>query len=289
MLYIKRDSSSYTATLTLSSDADQVLSVYQVFATVTHEWGSTILAETTATRVSSGVYTVTIPQTSLVSAGVHKIHWRYIQTTTFTKDDFINVYQPYISDTDFFTSHPELETEFGDSFDDFERRVKGIIDTHCGQSFQPYYAKSISVDGQNTRQLYFNYKINSLTSLSLVDSTTTSNDTTDYTTYVEIAPENKRVLRWKNPKSKFSNDLYFTVLGNWGWEYVPTNITQAADLIIFDLMSDDSTYRQHNISAYQFDRGSMAQFEVEYNVGSTGNVDADVLLMDYTVFLMSLV
>lgn len=287
MITLNRET-AYTATLTLASDADQVSSVYQVFATLTHEWGDVVMAEVTATRVSSGIYSVDLTATHLKSAGNHKLHWRYVEGgDTFTKDDFINIYQPYISASDFFNNHPELETEFGDAFKDLERKVHNIIDTHCGQSFEPYYAKTISIDGQDTRQLYFNQRINSLSTVNLVDSQLTTNDTTDYTTYIEVAPENKHVIRWKNPKSTFSSNLYFQVLADWGWQYVPLNITQAADMIIFDLMSDDSIYRQHGIKMYMYDRGSQAQFDTEYIVGSTGNLDADVLLMDYTVFTMS--
>jgi hypothetical protein len=288
MITIVRDTTSYDDTLTLTADVDQVSSVYQIWVTVFHEWGDIVVPESLATRTAVGEYKFTIPQTALVSAGNHKIHWRYTTSSvTNTHDNFINVYQPYMSASDFFSNHPELETDFADSYDSFERRAKNLIDTHCGQRFEPYYNKLISMDGQDTRQLYFNYQINNFKSINFVDSTLTTNDTADYTSYVEVAPESNRVIRFKDPKNKFSTSLYYQILADWGWQYVPPNVSQAADLIIYDQMSDDSTYRQHAIETYSYDRGSQNTFNVEYMIGSTGNIDADVLLMDYTVFLMS--
>ena len=132
--------------------------------------------------------------------------------------------------------------------------------------------------------------MNNLISLSSIDDTNpTSIQVEEYTQYIEISPESPRVVRWRNPGTTFSDDSWFKVVGDWGWEYVPQNITQAADLIIYDLMSDDSIYRQHAIKEYGIDRMQRTQFDVSYLAGSTGNIDADVLLMDYTIYTLQLI
>ena len=50
-------------------------------------------------------------------------------------------------------------------------------------------------------------------------------------------------------------------------------------------MNDDSEFRRHGIFDAKFDSNSQFVFKSNF-YESTGNIDADVLLMDYTMFVM---
>ena len=69
--------------------------------------------------------------------------------------------------------------------------------------------------------------------------------------------------------------------------FVPNNVEQAADLILEDMMNEDSIYRKHGIFNADMD---VLKFQTGQNFyESTGNIDADILLMDYTLFVMDYV
>jgi hypothetical protein len=84
--------------------------------------------------------------------------------------------------------------------------------------------------------------------------------------------------------TKFKNKSDYKIEGDFGWRYVPINVKQAATLIIADLMNDDSEYRRHGISSISMDTTSFSMNPNFYE--STGNIEADVLLMDYMLFIM---
>jgi hypothetical protein len=110
--------------------------------------------------------------------------------------------------------------------------------------------------------------------------------TTDVTELIEIHPESNFFIRTKDGQ-KFSEDATFAIRGDWGWGYVPQNVTDAADYIILDLMNDDSAYRQHGVTKAKVDAHELTFSDSIF--GSTGNIDADVLLMDYTLYFLTMI
>ena len=60
-----------------------------------------------------------------------------------------------------------------------------------------------------------------------------------------------------------------------------------ADYIIVDLMNDDSAYRQHGVTKARVDTHELTFSDSIF--GSTGNIDADVLLMDYTLYFLTMI
>jgi hypothetical protein len=86
---------------------------------------------------------------------------------------------------------------------------------------------------------------------------------------------------------KFMDDIFYIIRGNWGWDSIPSNVTEASALLIADLMSDDANYARRGISRLKMD-----QYEIQYTDSAavgTGNIEADVLLMDYTIYTMGLI
>jgi hypothetical protein len=287
MKSIKRED-TYTAQLDITTDADQVLTVYQVFVTLSHEWGDEVVEETVATRTGTGTYEYDFTATDLQSSGVHKIHWRYVRGgDTYTKDDYINIYQPYLTEEYFFDIYPELEDVLTIDFEPVENKVRQLIDTHCGQQFDWYPTKRLTLDGSGTRSLYLPLRLNALTSVTNIFNDIGGSTTEDVSDYVQLSYESKFFIQMKSTSNKFSQFSQFRILGDWGWPYVPQHITDAAALIMADLLNDDSIYRQHGVSEVYMDTHRMRFDSAIF--GSTGNLDADVLLMDYNLFLMTII
>lgn len=281
MKQVKR-SSTYTAPNILTADPDS----NQMYITITHEFGDAVQARVAVTRNGVGDYSYDLTATHTQAAGKLKLYWDWKESTvTKTKTDYIDIYDEYISAANFFDLHSTFETDFDDSFQSLERRVAGIIDTFCGQSFNSIISKTIKLDGTNGRNLYLPLRLESLTSVTSVTTSADGADSGDITIYVEVHPESKFFLRMKALNAEFNEDAEYHIVGDWGWPYVPQNITNASELLLLDIMNDDSTYRQHGIQEVDMDTHRLRLHPTIY--GSTGNIDADVLLMDYTMWILT--
>jgi hypothetical protein len=296
-----------TLTLTLPTDADS----NTVSVVLTHEFGDVVQASTAATRSSEGVYTITYGQQDsgiyvFNSAGKHRADFTYsVSGTEYSQSQYVNVYTPYISWSEFLASHSELSS-FESDFDTYEKRARNIINTYCGQTFDSYPEKSITLDGTNHKNLHLPIPISTLRKVTfnpgdsdaevIHDSTDASLNNIEkvrqpfnfessyYLRFkANIVQTNTSRLRGKT----FKDHSDYKIEGDFGWRYVPLNIKQAADLIITDLMNDDSEYRRHGITSVDMDTLRFTMTNNFYE--STGNIEADVLLTDYTLFVMDYV
>jgi hypothetical protein len=299
---------SKTLTLTLPSDpASNIVSVK-----LYHEFGNLVSGPTNATRASTGVYTITYGQQAsgiyvLNSAGKYRADFVYtISGTEYTQSQYINVYTPYITSTAFFEDYPELENDWFDRFDKIEKKVRNIINTFCGQSFDYYPNKTIEISGSGRNSLHLPFPI---TTLRTVTSDVGTSDETVIHNYADATVNN--IEKAKEPHNfgatyyikfkrstldspnvlmlvnKFYKTSSYTINGDYGWQFVPNNIEQAAGLLIADQMNDDNQYRVHGIKRADMDAIDLHFSDKFYE--STGNIDADVLLMDYTLFVMDYV
>lgn len=287
MIEIARES-EYTATLSLTTEADDTAGIYDVFVTLTHDWGDEIVAEVRATRTAALSYEYTFSETDIKSAGIHRVTWRWlVSAVEYTKEDYFNVYTPYVEASKFFEFRTGLETEFEDQFGNMGRAVRNIINTYCGQEFDLFANKTMTFDGSGTTTLQLAHRLNSFSEVLI--------DGDDYTSSVEFTPGSKRFLRFKKngdeqtgiSRSKFTLDSTVSVKGDWGWPYVPPGITAAADLLIEDWTTDD-----HHNFRYGIDQVWMDTQRFEFRdhfFDTTGNIDADLLLMDYVVWEMDYV
>ena len=299
---------SKTLTLTLPSDPTSNL----VSVSVYHELGDLVHGPVSASRASTGVYTITLGQQAsgvyiLNAAGRHRAEFTYaVAGVSYTQAQYINVYTPYTTAADFFISYPELQESKGSLFDRYEKRVRAIIDTYCGQSFDYYPDKSITIDGNNHANLHLPYPIYNLTKVTQDPGRTYQEVIFDAT-----LPTVNNVERVKQPLNfeasyyiRFKSDTIdkndtlivpnswkakreYKIEGDFGWGYVPNNVKFAADLLIADLMNDDAEYRRHGIHSIDMDVVKMQMNQSFYE--STGNIESDVYLMDYTLFVMDYV
>lgn len=299
---------SKTLTLTLPSDpTGNVVSV-----SLYHEFGSLVSGPTNATRSSAGVYTIIYGQQAsgiyvLNSAGKHRADFTYtVSGTSYTQSQYINVYTPYIDIDTFFADHPELETDYYEKFDKMEKRVRNIINTFCGQSFDYYPTKYIEISGSGKNTLHLPTPINTLKKVTVnvgYEDETVIHDSTDSTInniekskephnfnssyYIQFRRSFLDSVQSIIVSSKFDEGDSYKIEGDFGWRYVPENITQAADLLLEDMMNGDSDYRRHGMTTVDLDILKYSTKDDFYE--STGNIDADVLLMDYTLFVMDYV
>jgi hypothetical protein len=301
---VKIDTSK-TLTLTLPSDPVSNAVTVDLY----HEFGDLVKANVAATRSSSGVYTVTFGQEAsgiyvLNSSGTHRAEFTYtVGSTEYTQSQYINVYVPYTISDDFFDEYPELIDTHEDVFEKYELRARNIINTYCGQTFDYYPNKSFTIDGNNHNRLHLPYPITTLRKVTINDGDTDAEvihdssdenllnmekvrqpgnfESTYYLRYrANIIQTNSSRIYGK----KFRTDSDYKIEGDFGWRFVPSNIKQAANLLIADLMNDDSEYRRHGISSISMDTTSFNMSPNFYE--STGNIEADVLLMDYMMFVM---
>ncbi len=299
---------SKTLTLTLPSDPTS----NSVSVSLYHEFGDLVSGPTSATRTGTGVYTITYGQESsgiyiLNSSGKYKAEFTYaVSGTTYTQTQVINVYTPYITYEEFFEEYPELEESFGPKFEKSERQVRNIINTFTGQSFDPYNKKTLILNGSNTENLHLPLPIYTIRKV-ITDVGTTEEETIhDITTSLENLEKvrtgvfnfgSSYYIRWKKSlldsvnvmlyTNKFKPKTTYSVYGDFGWQFVPENVKQAAVLILADMMNDDSAYRRHGFYAVDLDIVKLQSKQSFYE--STGNIDADTLLMDYTLFVMDYV
>lgn len=213
------------------------------------------------------------------AVGKYKIKWfgttGSSYNTTSASDQFFNVYQPYIDSSTFFGEYPELETDFEDYFVARERQIANQINTICGQSFGSYIDKSITLDGSGRKAQPLGMRLERFSQVSLKD------DWSDISTLVEFDPQSKYYLRFTTG-AKWGDKSEFVVVGDWGWDAVPVNITEAASLLVADSFNDDLQFVRHGGLESYMDTHRL-RFDSTI-LGGTGNIDADVLLMDYTLF-----
>jgi hypothetical protein len=299
---------SKTLTLTLPSDpASNTVSV-----SLYHEFGSLVSGPTNATRSSAGVYTITYGQQAsgiyvLNSAGRHRADFTYtVSGTSYTQSQYINVYTPYANIDTFFENHPELESDYYDQFNNMEKRVRNIINTFCGQSFDYYPNKYMLLQGSGKKTIHLPFPISTLRKVTVNvgdEDEEVLHDSTDATVnnieksrephnfqssyYIQFKKSYLDKTQTRIYESRFSEDDDFKIEGDFGWQFVPNNIEQAADLLLVDIMTDDSELRRHGVVSVDMDTISYTTKSSFYE--STGNIDADVLLMDYTLFVMDYV
>lgn len=293
-----------TITLNLSSDPD----ASDVKVALYHELGDKVSGPSQATKISSGVYSVTyssLPSGDHVlnSCGKYRSDFVFkISNIEYTRSLYFNVYRPYTTDIDFFTEYSELELANSSGFESAEFKVRNIINTYCGQSFGVYLNKTISINGTGGASLHLPMPVSRLgrvTARSYSEDTLLFDEDDVNSRYIEKVHQpfnfdSSYYIRFKRGNlsnrsgevvsTKFNQSDSYSILGDWGWTETPYQVTQAANLLIADTFNIDSEYRRHGV--YQVDMDSLKLKMGQDFFSSTGNIEADTLLMDFTLFVM---
>ncbi len=285
MITIQRER---TKTISLNTSG----SATGVYIAIYHEWGDTVREPTLVSAGPGTTFTYTLTTEDTASAGVHRIVWTYtVATIEFSTTVHVKIYSPYTTSSVFFLEYPELESDCFDKFDGTESRVRKIIDTYCNQEFQYIKAKTLRLDGSGRDNLKL-----PLRGISFTEILRDAED--DVTELVEIDPMSEFWLRhtrtlpsndprdfiWDESPNFFSKRATYSITGDFGWEYIPDSIEEAAKLLIADDLNQDSLYRKHSVTF-----AGIGPVQTRYSpdvMASIGNVDADVLLMDFSRSLL---
>lgn len=253
---------------------------------ISHEWGDVVAM---ATGLVEGEYFNFTPD----SIGALHIIWK--DGTSIVKTEYYNVYMPLISAVDFFTAYPEHENE-DDKFVNYERRVRSIVEMYTGQKFGPYVNKTIKLQGEGGQTLELGLRVRNLYAVS-------DSYGSDFTDYVEVAPgtsyflQHRHAYRYYNNikadvsaeynRDFFTHRLDFAITGDFGWPYVPADVSEAAAILLADEYTNAGDLRKHG-----FNEAQLGDFSYKLNAdqwGTTGNTQVDLMLAPYVQINLGLV
>lgn len=246
----------------------------------------------TVTTPSTGKYKALVPMSMMLEEGTVRIEWSFaLQSNPVVLSEEYAVVTPYAP-----WSYFQSKTTYSEYLE-CERIARKVIDWYCGQSFGKIEAV-YSVEGSDTNGLRMPRRLLSLTEVRWQDIYTNPSVITapsPYDGWVEYNWElmaNGWILRTPRSRSRldaaypvkfsFKRNTSYNVEGVWGYSSVPTNVEDAAKILIANLLCKDQKYRDkylESIATGDWDIKFMKEaFE------GTGSVTADQLLADYRVF-----
>ncbi len=254
--------------------------------------GATTSTTLTVTSPSTGRYKALVPMSMVSEEGEVRIEWSFaLQSNPVVLSEQYVVVTPYAS-----WGYFQSKTTYIDYLE-CERVARKIIDWYCGQTFGKIDA-TYAVEGSDTNGLRMPKRLLSLTEVRWQDVYTNPSVITapsPYDGWMEYNWElmaNGWVLR--TPRSRrridpvypnvfsFKRNTTYNVEGVWGYSSVPTNVEEAAKIIIANLLCKDQKYRDKYLEAI-----SIGDWDIKFMKEAfegTGSVTADQLLKDYRMF-----
>jgi hypothetical protein len=249
-----------------------------VSAKVIYEWGGEIGSVSVSEDENKA--TVTIPGDAISASGSYYVRWSALigESQKHFESSFL-VEERYIDEEDFFNIYEDLNIAqySGVVFNQAEKISRGIIDTFCGQNFQFIGNKTLFFEGNGKNKMYLGKRLSHLDEVSV--------DRGD-----GLLPLESAEIDWASRYSissvdKFTAGARVSVSGDWGWSYPPSNIKTASSLLTLDLM-EDSRRESHTYGIVRMEQDTnRVVFDPRAIFESTGNIDVDVLLMDYVYWV----
>ena len=183
-----------------------------------------------------------------------------------------------------------------------ERMVAKIIDVYCGQSFGFEYNATKTAMGGNSDYLWLPERLWRLEDVTILDDYVSvlrnpegdiiGKDTSSRSIgeYVVLDPDNPWRIRNRrnidyvtisvtsNNKIFKSGNIY-AVTGNWGYPYVPIEVSEATKILVKTYVYDAATYRERYITSLR--AGNWRMEFAATGDQTTGNANADILLSAY--------
>jgi hypothetical protein len=279
----------------------QTLDLEDLSYTIVDELGNVVdSGEAEESVETPGLFVATVAPLSSYEEEVHKSYkviWVYgiAGDSVYEQTETIALVRPYARYEEIVSDHPQIAEQYTfDEIRNMERRVRMIIDTFCGQSFNYEPDKTITVAGTVGNSLALNHRIIRLTGMWA--------NFGEITSFVSVSPGGTWMLRYNGPSGYvpyrdikrdigpgmglefmnqfFRGDTIYTVTGDFGWEEVPPMVNQAARLLVWDYFQPESEWRRKNMDNL---RAADWRFEVATApITTTGNIDADLMLSNYT-------
>lgn len=216
-----------------------------------------------------------------------------------SKTVFISV--PYASIEDL-RSIPELSEYSDEELKSMERLVAKIIDAYCGQSFGYEYDTVKTSFGHNSDFLWLPERLWKIYDVTILDDYVSvlrnpegdivgkDFDSRSVGEYVVLDQDNPwRIRNRRNidyetlsvTKSGrfFKSGSIYAVRGDWGYPFVPVQITEATKILVKTYFYDDATYRERYITSIRAGNWRM-EFQATGDE-TTGSANADMILTAY--------
>lgn len=288
--------SSSSIRLTIGVDgsprnADIVNDVHQVFITITKVSDDSVIVNNQgAENEDVGIYKYLLDPNDNGTLDKFKVTWTYtVDGEPFTKTQFYDVVVPYTSASEFRSEFSEFSSKTDAEIYHKEKLARHIINTFCHQSFDFELDVTKKVEGNDSQKLLLPKRIYTLSEVLISneeDITDTLEIYTDHhlrRTDIDDEFDERRNLFGLD---YFRKHTYYFVTGDWGWEYVPDDISKATNLLIADYFGDDSLLRQHGV--FQATIGDEQYYFNNDLWNTTGNYDVDMLISNYTDINMTL-
>lgn len=263
-----------------------------------HETGE-VLNTGTAYKLDVGRYGYNTPIELSYSEGILRAVWSYALlvdgvTYTGTWEQLLVVSAPYTTPAAVADRFPDdvviqrLFAEQPEQLRDAEKTVRYVINAFTGQSFSLEANRTYEVLGRGLKELYLPKRLARLTRIEdlkgrvyegQIDAFTNfsirkGSSVLPYSAYTDGltvygAPIGVREAgRW-------GNEVY-RVTGDWGWTFIPREVSEAANLLVRDSLNADSKYFEMYV-----DNIRASDWRMEFaKTGdrTTGNAKADILL-----------
>lgn len=245
-----------------------------------HTWLSAVTATATA---NTGEYKVLVPPSSVAQHGILTVTWTFsVATFAINQVEEYNIVFPYADWSQF--------VEQGITYADFIEREavsRYVIERFCGQKFFKEI-NTYNVYGNSGQSLFLPRK---LLELNSVVSDTFNDDfsiDTEWQIYGdgELLKQHGQGRRSLGDRGGFfganrelPRDRKYIVSGTWGWNSIPAEVIEAANILVADMICDQHTYRDRYLKSVKFDKWSIDFMPDAFE--TTGNVLADQLLEEY--------
>ena len=242
-----------------------------------------------------GSYSVLIGQDITNSYEERSFNWQYQVEgePVSTPKELLVVVNPYVTFGQFTTHFPNTHIDY-DEFILLEPTVRKVIERYCNQKFTREEGVGFVMVGQNSDTLHLPRQIISLDAVEVMDPHVDAqgNETPyDISEYITFDESNRWAIRRRTshaversmtPTNRYAFFKYpkkYRVVGDWGWDMVPEDVSQAAAILVNDYSFPDSKYREKYVKNFRFGEGRM-EFGVTGDE-TTGNANADMILSAY--------
>lgn len=261
--------------------------------------GSTLLHTFSTVSATTGGYKVTLPFSLVNKDSEFVVKWRFNYNESgavkqYAQDTPVRVVTPYATLEEITEVVPDISSYATPAeITRVERRIRGVIETYTGQRFGRFVGKR-QIVGAGESQLKLPERLVSITDIDGSNVLQGVNAPDFYSVrgdgwYLGVSeptPEGDYVFEnvIRDPDSMwnrggFRDNVVYTVDGVWGYDEIPTNVKEAAIILIEDALCPQSVYRDRYLKAISGDGWRYEFVGAAYS--GTGSVIADQLLEEY--------
>lgn len=297
--YLRQDGQTVTIYYPATETTQSI--VYSVYDIITDQY---IQYDELNQRAESGAFEIILSRDVTKYDRNIRIDIQVIEEANYFEDVlFVELVRP-LSTPDDITTHFQPYPDLGPIFLNFsseylqalERKARFLITSYVNQDFKFEY-KTVGAYGMNTDLLHLGQRIESFDKI-IYDDYVIYDSTEDPVidelgANIAIAPskhaikvvaEGVNISEWadQNPlnnPSYFGKDSAYLVRGEYGWRFIPEDISDCVHELISDFVCNDYIYRNKGLKSIQNDA-----FNIQFADGilnGTGNIYVDTVLAKY--------